>query len=519
MTALIYLRVSTDRQAEKQLSIPTQREECFKFAYENGYHVSPEKDVYADEGESARTTKRPQFQMLLERCRTDKNVKAVVCYDISRFARNRMDFAITKMELEQNDIKICSATEGIDDTPGGQMLEGVLSTVAEFFSRQSGSKVKAGLLQKARGGQWPGQAPYGYKNVQERLSVHKARTWLEVNWEEAKWVIRAFELYASGSYSIKSLTATLQEEGFKVRSNRNEKGKLHASHVEKILRNKLYVGIIEWSGFVNPEGTHELFLNQHVFDKVQALLDVRSSGGARHRRLFSVLKGVSWCGVCGSRQTLEEHKTSSKRVILYLRCMKAQKNERVACSQSFVHESDISTELEGIIKKIHLPDEVTTKIKARVRDLFANEQATYENARKDITKKIDNIKLQKKNLVLQLIGQDHMLPSDIELYDKIKVELGLEETRLLEELGKVENRIRTAIRTIEIATSLATDCHYTYKKAQPELKNMLVQTFFKRIEIKDKKIARVVLNEPLDYLCAPRLRKHPVFDLGAFNGR
>lgn len=52
MNALIYLRVSTDKQAEKGLSIPAQRETCLEYAKRKGYEVVGE---FKDEGESART--------------------------------------------------------------------------------------------------------------------------------------------------------------------------------------------------------------------------------------------------------------------------------------------------------------------------------------------------------------------------------------------------------------------------------------------------------------------------------
>lgn len=64
MRALIYLRVSTDKQAEKGLSIPTQQDRCLHYARENGFEVDLETDIYVDRGESARTANRPQLQVM-----------------------------------------------------------------------------------------------------------------------------------------------------------------------------------------------------------------------------------------------------------------------------------------------------------------------------------------------------------------------------------------------------------------------------------------------------------------------
>ena len=61
--ALIYLRVSTDRQAEKDLSLSTQREACKRFAEEQGLSVV---QVFEDAGESARTSDRPAFLEMID---------------------------------------------------------------------------------------------------------------------------------------------------------------------------------------------------------------------------------------------------------------------------------------------------------------------------------------------------------------------------------------------------------------------------------------------------------------------
>lgn len=515
MHALIYLRVSTDRQAQKGLSIPAQKERCVQYAKDGGYEVDDDTDIFIDEGESARTSQRPQFQVLWERCRNDKTVRAIIFYDISRLARNRIDFALVKQDLTKRGIKLCSVTEGTDETPSGQLLEGVLSTVAEFFSLQGGEKIKMGMQQRAKGGWWPTKAPYGYKNVQERLSSGKVRSWLEVNWEEAKWVIRAFELFATGNYAYKTLSKQLAKEGFLVRKHKKSSGKLHASLMEQILRNKFYVGIIEWGGMIITDYKHELFLDRNVFEKVQAIIDARLGGGSRNRRLFSIIKPICWCGECGSKMTVEEHTLKNGELARYLRCLKSQHSERVHCGQVYGREDSYLQQFDGLLKQVQLPDTFVRKLQERIRTLFADEQKIYERGRADIENKLIDVRQQRKNLVLQLIGKNKTNQSDVELYDEIKTELEQKENSLNEELSNAESKIASVVKTVEITVSLATNCHYAYNKAGPELKALLARTFFKSITIKNKQITEVVLNEPLDYICRKHLQKYPVFNLTA----
>ena len=116
---------------------------------------------------------------------------------------------------------------------------------------------------------------------------------------------------------------------------------------------------------------------------------------------------------------------------------------------------------------------------------------------------------------MQLIDKDKSDETDIDIYGEIKIDLETEEKRLNKELERVESQIASVVRTVEIALALAVNCHYAYKKAEPEMRAMLARTFFKKIIIQDKQIVIVVLNEPLDYLCQKRLARHSIFDLTA----
>src|SRR3989344_2036317 len=145
MKALIYLRVSTDKQAEKGLSIPTQKEKCLQYAHQNGYEVNEKTDIYADEGESAKTANRPNFLQMWQRCREDKTIKAVIIYDVSRFARNEYDFVVAMADLSKHGVRLRSATEPIDDTAVGKLMAGMLSNVAAFYSNQGGEKISLNM--------------------------------------------------------------------------------------------------------------------------------------------------------------------------------------------------------------------------------------------------------------------------------------------------------------------------------------------------------------------------------------
>jgi site-specific DNA recombinase len=126
------LRVSTKEQTEN-LSLPTQLRACEEYCRREGYEIL---EQFREEGESAKTVDRPQLQRLLKYCRTHKGkVHFVVVFNLTRFAREKYDHFALRSHLKSLGISLRSATEPIDDTSTGKLINGgrtrVLRTVRQ----------------------------------------------------------------------------------------------------------------------------------------------------------------------------------------------------------------------------------------------------------------------------------------------------------------------------------------------------------------------------------------------------
>lgn len=97
-------------------------------------------------------------------------------------------------------VTLVSATESIDQTPsGGMLVHGIMSSIAEFYSRNLATEVTKGLTQKvAQGGTPPGRAPIGYLNVRRTDDQGREIRTVEVDAERAPLIAWAFERYAEG---------------------------------------------------------------------------------------------------------------------------------------------------------------------------------------------------------------------------------------------------------------------------------------------------------------------------------
>lgn len=137
--AVIYARYSSDKQSEQ--SIDGQLRECNDFAKRNNITVIGQ---YIDRALTGTTDKRPEFLKMIEDGKK-KIFNYVIVYQLDRFARNRFDSATYKAKLSRNNIRVLSARENITDDASGVLVEGVLESMAEYFSKELSQKVTRGM--------------------------------------------------------------------------------------------------------------------------------------------------------------------------------------------------------------------------------------------------------------------------------------------------------------------------------------------------------------------------------------
>lgn len=149
--AVFYGRYSSAKQNET--SIEAQLIACQDFAERNNLNIIRE---YIDEGISAKTSKRPQFQQMIKDS-YQKEFKRVIVYQLDRFARNRTDSAIYRNILQENGVKIMSAKENIGDEYTSILTTSVIEGLNEFFLFDLSNKVSRNMCLNAEKGQWNGR--------------------------------------------------------------------------------------------------------------------------------------------------------------------------------------------------------------------------------------------------------------------------------------------------------------------------------------------------------------------------
>ena len=265
MNLVIYARYSSHSQNEQ--SIEGQLQTCYGYARANGHVVIAE---YIDRAQSGTTDSRVEFQRMI--ADSDKHTfEGVLVYQLDRFARNRYDSAINKAKLKKNGVRVLSARENISDDASGILIEGVLESMAEYYSAELSQKIRRGMDINAEKCLSNGSNPgLGYV-VDEERHFH-------VDPVGAAIVREIFEMYASGK-TVTEIITHLNNKKVKTSLGREfNKNSLH-----RILRNKRYVGYYIYKDTEIPDGMPRI-LEDELFERVQHILDRNKKAPARDRK-------------------------------------------------------------------------------------------------------------------------------------------------------------------------------------------------------------------------------------------
>ena len=205
-TAIGYIRVSTEGQAQDGVSLAAQRAKIEAWASLNDYTLAA---VHVDAGISGKgMDNRPGLQAALNDCRKGS---ALVVYSLSRLARSTKDTIAISERLGKAGADLVSLSEKIDTTTAaGKMVFRMLAVLAEFERDQISERTATAMQFKKNQGERVGAIPYGYDLDADDVA-------LVVNPAEQDVIRQAKELQASG-LSLRKIAAELQRRGFNARN-------------------------------------------------------------------------------------------------------------------------------------------------------------------------------------------------------------------------------------------------------------------------------------------------------------
>lgn len=339
--AALYLRVSTGRQAEADLSIPDQRRQAAAFCAARGWEVVID---FVEPGASGMDDRRPELQRMLDMATAESPpFDVVVVHSFSRFARDHFALEYHVRRLRKAGVRLVSITQDLGDDPMSVMVRQVFALFDEYQSKENAKHTLRAMQENARQGFWNGsKAPYGYAVVAAEQRGAKTKKRLAVDPVEAEVIRLMFRLFregdgTSGPMGVKAVTCWLNERGYRTRVGaRWGIGPLH-----KMLTSPTYKGEYRFNRKVwktketKPEADQigvavEPIIDAETFDTVQAMLRAKNPKVTPPRVVTGpiLLTGIATCADCNGGMTLRTGKYGRYR---YYTCASFAQKGKSAC--------------------------------------------------------------------------------------------------------------------------------------------------------------------------------------------
>jgi site-specific DNA recombinase len=412
--AIIYIRVSTDEQADKGYSLRHQEEFLRKYCELNLIQVVE----LIREDYSAKTFNRPAFQEMLKRLKVRKlNANVLLFTKWDRFSRNApeayaMISQLNKLGLDQQAIE-----QPLDlSIPENKIMLAFYLSAPEVENDRRALSTIVGMRRALKEGRWMSTAPRGYDNV----TLENGKKLIKPN-AHAPHIVWAFEQLATGKYNGEQVRRMSLERGFIVDRNR----------FNIIIKSSVYYGRINIPAYKKEEacsviGTHEPLISKELFETVQDVLT-----GKRRKKKYIItpkeelpLRGFLNCRLCGNKLTGSASVGGTGIKHFYYHCTKGCK-ERIKAH-------DVNQTFAAQLNKFVLKKGVAELYELVLKKVRQTNQDDSVKSNRNIQSDIQKLKERLDKAECMMLDGEMTMPEYKEI--KCKIEPKIEELQL-EQIG------------------------------------------------------------------------------------
>jgi len=345
-TAILYIRVSTDEQANKGYSLQVQSERLQKFCAQNQIIILAE----IHEDYSAKTFNRPEWSNLLKHLEHKNLAKPdqILFTRWDRFSRNAADAYFMIEKLKKMNVQPYATEQPLDlSIPENKIMLAIYLSTSEAENDRRSINVKSGIRKAKQAGRCTSRPPYGYMNI---TMPNGTKTVVPIE-PQATYVKDVFEYICTSDKSIRSIHRTFIANGMKC----------SISNFWLLIRNPFYCGFINVPKFENIEsqlvhGIHNGILSEELFSKVQKTLSRKQKPAYLKLKYNPMLplRGILECNLCGKMLTGSRSKGKLKYYHYYHCCQGCKYRIR----------ADHVNELFRIeLEKLHSSNRIVTQFK------------------------------------------------------------------------------------------------------------------------------------------------------------
>lgn len=373
--AALYLRVSTGRQAENDLSIPDQRRQLQGYCQAKGMTVVSE---FVEPGASATDDRRPEFQKMMDAAsQKPAAFDVIIVHSFSRFFRDQFQLEFYVRRLAKNGVRLISITQDLGDDPMSVMMRQIMALFDEYQSKENAKHTLRAMRENARQGFWNGsRPPFGYRIVAAEQRGARTKKKIEPDEAQAETVRLMFRLARvgcdDGPMGSRQIADYLNQRGMRTQTG----GRWGVGAVHQILTRETYIGRHRFNVSGKRKGEKKAddqivdvevdpIIDPDEFAEVQAVMRSRSPQLKAPRFVTSstLLGGICFCADCGGAMTLRTSGKGSQ--YRYYTCCTTARQGKTGCEGRTVPMDVLDDKVVTCIEELLVqPDHLESLLEA-----------------------------------------------------------------------------------------------------------------------------------------------------------
>ena len=438
MRLWLYARLSNDDDQEMN-SLLNQQEICQAFAEQHGYIIVGQS---FDDNVSGMSFDRRGLDELTAAVDADK-IDAVIVKDLSRLGRHRTQTALFIDYLREHQVRVISATEGVDTfRDEDDLIIGVRGLMNDYYAKDIGKKIRAGYRQKQKEGIVI-TPPFGYWKDRNTGQI-------KVDTEAAVTAQLVYSLYLQGC-GQKEIARRLNAAGRKtpaqLRAERCGREVRHThktrdgqflwtyASVKNILVEEAYTGVlnnhrreynngkakhIDKTDWYRHEGFFPVIIGKQEWEQIQRLLkrQARPANGNRAKHRYA---GLLTCRECGNAFIPMIRCWNGKSRVEYV-CRGYHRNGKSYCSSHRIREEVLDAEVQAGAETVREQCAVELKKLAHLQKIWALRKPVLDALILSLQEKIQGLEQEIDEIVMKKLSNEqfHSYPANWVIFKKLE---------------------------------------------------------------------------------------------------
>ncbi len=445
----IYTRKSDDDRSITEKSIGEQLQECHRIAERDELKVV---QIWEESRSAKHPHRRVGYKELISAIERNR-IDGIVCWHVNRLVRNLEEGGKLAQLLIEGKIREIRTPSAVYRTGDNIMPLIIEAASATQFSLDLSKSVERGMNGSFRNGGCTHAAPQGYRNIRDPFNLKKGL--IERDPDRFETVHRAWKLMLTGTSTLRRVVDTMNETwGFRTRPTKTRgNAKLSYTGAYLMFQNPFYAGFVRRKGEL-VKGRHEGMISSEEFERVQAILSVRSFSAPRVREF--AYTGLMRCVHCGSQITAETKILRNGSLWENYHCSDAH----LRCTKLGMSLKKVEARITEELESIQIEPQLLEIAEATIRRALYEDLNGIESLLASQEKALDQCNIRLEKLIEMWMNG---LISEESRYRELEQRELAKKTRLLFESERIRGQAQRMQQNLERGVKYLSEAYQEFK--------------------------------------------------------